>query len=319
MPRHKTVPLTSDAPSMKSAFGAVLIVILSTAGLSWQSKPAPRELVICGWDEVFILNLDAAADATPRRMWTWRGRERTDLPEDVKPLFNTTDECKPFDGGSKVLITSSGGGVALVDREKDRVLFYGRAANAHSADLVPGGRVAVAASRDPAGKGDRLIVFDLATSNHELWSEELPSGHGVVWDEPRRLLWALADEDIRVYQLRDWESAAPKLQRVALIPLPERGGHDLSIVSGTSSMAVSTATRCWLFDRDARTFRPHPELGDKASVKSINHHPSDGRLAYVQAEGKNWWAERIHFLNPAATLHVPGEHFYKARWNAAAR
>lgn len=29
-----------------------------------------------------------------------------------------------------------------------------------------------------------------------------------------------------------------------------------------------------------------------------------------------WWAERIHFLNPASVLHVPGEHFYKARWVA---
>jgi hypothetical protein len=297
---------------VKSVACGVLALFLCAAGSSAQGGAA-RELVVCGWDEVFMLNLEAGPSA-PRRTWTWRASGRADVPDEFEPLFRTTDECKPFEGGSKVLITSSGGAVAFVDRAQDRVTFYARAANAHSADLLPGGRVAVAASHDAKGKGDRLILFDLTKSNHELWSEELPWGHGVVWDEQRKLLWALADEDIRAYELRDWESAAPTLRRVALIPLPEGGGHDLSPVSGTGLMAVSTGKRCWLFDRDARTFRPHPELGDKAKIKSISHHPAGGPLAYVQAES-SWWAERVHFLNPAVILHVPGDHFYKVRWN----
>ena len=276
-----------------------------------------RELVVCGWDEVFVLDL-AGGTSTPKRTWTWRAAGRGDLPDDVEPLFRTTDECKPFDGGSRILITSSGGAAALVDRTQDRVVFYGRAANAHSADLLPGGRVAVAASHDKAGKGDRLVLFDLARSNEELWSGELPWGHGVVWDEQRKVLWALADEDIRSYELRDWNTNSPRLERVGLIALPEGGGHDLAAIDGTSLMSVTTANKAWLFDRDAKTFRPHPELGGKAKVKSISRHPVTGEIAYVQAES-SWWAERIHFLNPGGTLHVPGEHFYKARWNVPRR
>jgi hypothetical protein len=299
---------------MKLGICAAVLVLVS--GIAPERQPANvMELVVCGWDEAFALTFDAGLGGSPRRTWSWRAKGRADLPAEFRSLFNTTDDCKPFEGGSKILITSSGGAVAFVDRAADRVRFYGRATNAHSADLLPGGRVAVAASQDPKGKGDRLIVFDLARSNLELWIEELPHGHGVVWDEQRNVLWALADADIRVFELRDWQSSAPKLQRVALVPLPERGGHDLSVVSGTPFLAVSTGNRCWLFDRDARTFRPHPELGDKASVKSISHHPVQGSLAYVQAEGKNWWSERIHFLKPTGTLHVTGEHFYKARWN----
>ena len=61
---------------------------------------------------------------------------------------------------------------------------------------------------------------------------------------------------------------------------------------------------------------PHPEVADNAGVKSINHHRRSGHNAYVQMEGKNWWAERIHFLRPAGSLDVAGEHFYNARWNA---
>jgi hypothetical protein len=299
---------------MRYGLSLCLVVLLSALGAAARQVETPSELFVCGWDEVYLLTLEADK---PRRTWTWRAKGRADLPDDIERLFNTTDECKPFDGGSRVLITSSGGAVALVDRDADRVLFYGRAANAHSADLLPGGRVAVAASHHAGGRGDRLIVFDLAKPDQEMLSEDLPWGHGVVWDEPRRLLWALADKDIRAYELRDWQTPSPTLHRVALISLPEAGGHDFSVVDG-SVIAVSTGTRCWLFDRNTRTFRPHPELADKAKVKSISHHPTSGRLAYVQAEGENWWAERIHFLSPAGTLHVPGEHFYKARWSATA-
>ena len=293
----------------------LIVAALGFATLATSQGPPPVELVVCGWDEVFMLRLTGDK---PERIWTWRARGRADLPVEFHTLFNTTDECKPFDGGSTILITSSGGAAAVVDRVKDRVTFYGRAANAHSADLLPRGRVAVAASHDRVGKGDRLILFDIAKPNHELWTGELPWGHGVVWDARRRLLWALADEDIRVYELQDWESAVPKLHRVALIALPEAGGHDFTVVND-ALIAVSTGTRCWLFDRNTRTFAPHPQLADKAKVKSISHHPATGRIAFVQAEGENWWAERIHFLNPPGVHHVAGEHFYKTRWNAAAK
>lgn len=290
--------------------GLALALTLFATSASAIPSPAQHEVVVCGWDEVFILRIDGERR---ERIWSWRAKGRSDIPEELHRLFGTTDECKPFDGGSKILITSSGGAAALVDRDSDRVLFYGRAANAHSADLLPRGRIAVAASHARAGGGDRLILFDAAKPDQELWSGELPWGHGVVWDERRRLLWALADEDIRVFELQDWETAAPKLRRVALIPLPEAGGHDFTVVND-SLIAVSTAKRCWLFDRDKRTFAPHPELAAKASVKSISHHPA-GRVMYVQAEGENWWAERIHFLRPPGVMHIPGEHFYKARWN----
>lgn len=294
------------------------LCLLLSASILWlpAARPQPqerRELVVCGWDEVFILDMNARP--SPKRIWSWRARDRRDLPDAYKTLFNSTDDCKPFDGGGRLLITSSGGAVALVDRAADRVVFYARAANAHSADLLPGNRIAVAASHDRQGKGDRLILFSVAESEREeLWSDPLPWGHGVVWDDQRRVLWALADEDIRAYELHDWDSQEPRLHRRETIALPEAGGHELVAVPGTSRLAVSTANRCWLFDRDRKTFAPHPQLAGLARVKGISYHAPSGQIAYVQAEGENWWAERIRFLDPADVLHVPKEHFYKARW-----
>ena len=301
---------------------ATLTVCVVAAITAAQPPAGQRELIVCGWDEVFILDLGGKPDAAdgktgsnPRRVWTWRAQDRSDLPDEFKPLFKTTDECKPYDGGARILITSSGGGVALVNRADGRVVFHARVTNAHSAELLPNNRVAVAASHDAAGKGDRLIVFDLAKSNAEVLSEELPWGHGVVWDAQRNRLWALADKDLRVFELRDWSTPSPGLRRIQVIPLPEGMGHNLSAVPGSSALAISTTNRCWLFDRETLTFRPHPDLGDAREVKSISYEPATGRIAYVQAEGKNWWAERIHFLQPAGMIHVGGEHFYKARWN----
>ena len=292
---------------------ASLLVALPAGATVWpQEASVGRQLIVCGWDEVFVLDL--GTEGNPRKIWSWRASEASELPEDVKALFKTTDECKPIDNGRKVLITSSGGAVALVDRNEKRVLFYGRAANAHSADLLPGGRIAVAASVDPRGRGDRLFIFDLTRADEPLWSEELPSGHGAVWDEQRKLLWALADEDLRGYRLRDWETNQPRLERVLKIALPEPGGHDLYPVGGGPLLTVTTGNRCWLFDRDTHRFVPHPALGEHPGVKSISVHPETGQLVYVQAEGKNWWAERLHFLNPERTLQTPGEHHYKARW-----
>ena len=75
-----------------------------------------RELIVCGWDEVFILDFDQWEQNRPQKIWTWKAAECTDLPDAFKTLFNTIDECKPFDQGRKILITSSGGAVALLDK-----------------------------------------------------------------------------------------------------------------------------------------------------------------------------------------------------------
>mgnify|MGYP001198656158 CR=1 FL=1 len=274
-----------------------------------------NELIVCGWDEVFILDMNNREQGRPRKVWSWRAADQRDLPDELKPAFGTTDECKPFDSGTKILITSSRSGVAYVDRLNNRTLFHGQAFNAHSADLLPGNRVAVAASDDPEGRGDRLIIFDMKQPNHLLLTEELSHGHGVVWDEQRNVLWALSDTEIRAYALEDWKTASPKLDRVFTFALPESGGHDFYPVPGTPCLGVTTRQHCWLFDRDKKALSPHPRLAGHAGVKCISQHPVTRRTVYVQAEAPNWWAERLHFLGPEGTFHVPGEHFYKARWS----
>ncbi len=227
-------------------------------------------------------------------------------------LFRTTDDCKPVDGGRRILISSSGGAVALVDRATRRASFFARLTNAHSIEMLPGDRIAAAASVSPAGTGNRLVIFDRATGK-ELASDELRSAHGALWDEERAVLWALGGDVLRAYTVGPAGGPA-KLDRTFEVALPTEGGHDLVAIPGTSRLFVSTVRRCFSFDRERRELSPHDELGDRPNIKSYNIHQRTGRVVYIQAEGRNWWAEHLHFQRPDGTLRLSGEHLYKARW-----
>ena len=272
-----------------------------------------NELIVCGWDEVFILVMSSRPEDPPTKVWSWRARDCPEFTESTKALFNTTDECKPIEGGNKILITSSGNGVALVERETKEVLFQTQVLNAHSADILPRGRLAVASSVGDGG--NRLLLFDLNSPKVLFYSDEFPSAHGVVWDGDRGVLWALCWDQLRAYGLQDWDSTTPSLSRVATFELPGTSGHDLYRVASTPLLTVTVGQHVYTFDRDKSEFALHPLLGDEPHVKSLSVNPATGQIAYVQAEGKDWWAERVHFLEPKGVHDVPGEHFYKARWN----
>ncbi len=116
--------------------------------------------------------LDISGDQ-PKKTWVWKATEHSGLPAAMLPKLRTADECKRLEGGTKILITSSSGGVALLERTTGKVLFYGSATNAHSADLLPRGRIAVVASHLDNKPGDRLIVFDLAKSDAEIYHTDI--------------------------------------------------------------------------------------------------------------------------------------------------
>ena len=270
------------------------------------------ELVVCGWDEVFILSLGDGPAVAQRKVWSWRAAESPGIPAEMHALFRTTDDCKPVDEGRRILISSSGGAVALVDRETRRASFVARLTNAHSIEMLPGGRIAAAASVSTAGTGNRLVIFDAATGK-EIASDDLRSAHGVVWDDARGVLWALGGDVLRAYRVGP-AGGATKLEKTFELALPTEGGHDLVAIPDSPRLFVSTVRRCFYFDRDRRQLAPHDQLGDRPNIKSYNVHPRTGRVVYIQAEGSNWWAEHLHLQQPDATLRLPGEHLYKARW-----
>ena len=139
--------------------------IISTIGLivfgycQIHSQSNHHELIVCGWDEVFILDMSDSQNSRPRKVWSWQAKDRMEFTTEMRAKFNSTDECKPVNDGTQILVTSSGGGVALIERATGVVVFHADVPNAHSADILPNNKIAVAASRHEAG--NRLLIYGI--------------------------------------------------------------------------------------------------------------------------------------------------------------
>ena len=296
---------------MTGRMAVALILALAACAPGPRPDTGSDELILCGDKEVFILDLAAGG----RKVWGWRAEDRPEIPEDLRKRFGTTDDCKPVDGGASILVTSSGGAVALVERATGRAVFWAAVENAHSVEMLPGGRILVAGSTGRTG--NRLVLFDRARPGQELASYPLQGAHGAVWDPETRTVWALGETELHTYALEGWETAAPALAFQRRIDLPDAGGHDLRAVPGTRKLVLTTSKNVWTLDRDCLMFEAHARLGGQEGVKCVDVHSGTGRIAFVQAE-TSWWASRVRFLQPAGEIQLPGERIYKARWNDAA-
>ena len=82
------------------------------AGLVSPAQSDDQErLIICGRERVFVIPAKGNLKAVH---WEWRSEDSKEIPKGMRGSFATTDECKPYEG--MILITSSSGGVALVER-----------------------------------------------------------------------------------------------------------------------------------------------------------------------------------------------------------
>jgi hypothetical protein len=287
--------------------------LLATVAVMCSSAVAPAEpILLCGADTVFVLETADALKGKVERTWSWNAKQCVQLPDAMRGTFRSTDDCKPLDGGKRVLISSSSGGCVLVERPSGKALWYAQVPNAHSVELLPRNRIVAASSVN--AKGNRLMLFDADRSDQPLWETPLVSAHGVVWDPERNVLWALGLDRVQRYGLKDWESAKPALALLESYQTPDTGGHDLQPVPRSHDLIVTTGRHVYLFDRATHQFRLHPQLGDKAHVKSVNVHPRTGQTAYIQASDKAWWSDTLNFLAPAGKIQLPGERLYKARW-----
>jgi hypothetical protein len=289
-------------------------VVLAVLAVKPAAQTGTSTLFACGGPQVLTLTVKLQGDTAEIVNRTdWEAGKSDGMPAAMVPKFKTTDDCKPIDGGRSLLVTSSSDGVAIFERATGKTEFYATVPNAHSAEILPGGRVVAAAST--RATGNRLIVFDRKTSDVELFTTPLVSAHGTHWVESERTLWALGLTELQAYELVDWDSAKPSLKLRESFKLPSRGGHDLSPVPGTSKFVVTTEHEVLHFDRKTGQFAPHPDLGSLVNIKSVTIHPTTGRTAFTMADPPNWWTFTVRFLGPAATLKFPAnDRLYKVRW-----
>lgn len=270
-----------------------------------------QQILACGDDQVRRYDVD---EGGVHEIWRWSAAASPDLPEAWRSQWlRKIDECKPVSGGREILITSSTNGVALIDTATGRARFRAIAPMAHSADMLPNDRLAVALSVHEAG--DRLEIYDLSRSETPLFHLPLPSGHGVVWDEARQRLFALSHDYIQAFALVEWDGPSPRLRETRRWRLPgEQDGHDLSPDTGGEGYFVTTADGAWRFDPESGDFTPLKPINPARSVKAVSVHET-GALAWVQAE-ERWWAYGFSILDKGRIRRIDtGDmHLYKVRW-----
>lgn len=270
---------------------------------------AQEDLVACGDDKVIILDGEKAHKGDTLVKWLWKVTEATDLPLQYQKLMVPLDECKPVDKGKKLLLTSSGGGVVLLDVTSRKVLFYARVPMAHSAEILPGNRMAVVLSTHR--EGNSIELYDINKPEQRLYKDSLYSGHGVVWNDTYKRLFVLGFDELRCYSLKDWDSRQPGLTLEKTWKLPEEGGHDLSAIND-NEMLVSMHHNIYLFNIPGAQFAVFGPLADQHNIKSANYNRQSGQLVYTQAE-ESWWTHHIYIKNPDRTISIPYIRLYKVR------
>ncbi|MGC4234327.1 MAG: DUF6528 family protein [Niabella sp.] len=270
---------------------------------------AQWDLAACGDDKVMLINSRKSVEGQAAIIWTWTVAEATDLPLPYRQLMVPLDECKLVDKSKKLLLTSSGGGAVLLDIKTKKVLFYAKVPMAHSAEILPHGRIVVALSTHKAGNS--IELYDITKPDRLLFKDSLYSGHGVVWDKASDRLFALGFDELRAYELKDWATETPGLLLVQSWKLPDEGGHDLSAIDN-DELLVSTHHNVFIFNTRKGEFRLFDMLAGKEDIKSVNYNRKTNRLVYTQAE-ESWWTHHIYQKDPDKTIEIPGVKLYKVR------
>lgn len=269
------------------------------------------KIIVCGDCELYVVDVSRSTEDSLAVDWHWSiYDEGAGMPVGYEEKTWSIDDCKPVCGGTKILATSGGGSTLLIDMADKHVEFYAHTPMAHSAEMLPGNRIAVASSTHAGGNS--LELYEVGRNEEVIWKDSLYFGHGVVWSEKYKSLYALGFDELRRYSLRDWDSVNPGLNLEETFSLPYPYGHELS-PAGRDRLVVSSHGHVSIFNMKDGSFEPFEPLKDVKDVKSANWNPDTGRLVYTKAEN-SWWTDHVYLENPDKTLTFrEGFHLYKCR------
>ncbi len=286
----------------------------------------PANLVVCGDNKIYIINAEKAIDTgfDSAVIWEW---DANSVKSIVGADMIRLDDCKVVDGGTKILATSSRSWAVLLDIATKELLWWSYSSkNAHSAEMLPDGKIAVACSTSDYGDGNKVQIFDVNESNKELFSTPLESAHGVVWNDATQRLYAIGGSTLNVYTLSGSDTNTPTLTLENTINTSSRvtGLHDLTLVNPTTLLMAGR--KAALYDLTKGTFTPLPHFSESIGIKSVNYNHMTGDCWYTDATdpdntaGYDWATKNIFYTSNIAyttidrKIVVPeGYNMYKVR------
>ncbi len=297
----------------KSGFKLLLLTALCMLSLHGQEEL--RNHILCSNQktrDVLVMDVNGDWSKPESILWKWNPEGDPNIPADRLKRFNHIDETKVVNGGKQILVTSSTGGMALVDVETKQSVFTGYpGGSTHSADLLPDGTIITASST-----GNFLMVFtrkDGEKTAHKTFKLTFADAHGVVWDKLLGLVWAVGKEAVICCRY-NFDVENPQLTIVESFPLKPNPywGHDLILLEKERKLLMTGRN---MLEFDTMTGQYKLFLKRK-SVKSISIHPETGEQL-VQIPKENYWNDTVTLLNGDRKWTLPGNaKIYKARWFA---
>lgn len=260
--------------------------------LKSSSNSANPSLVFCGDQYVYIIDANKASESRYQNaiVESWNAATVADtigLPENQCKYIT---DCKPVNEGKYLLITSYNGWAIMLNVETGNVPFHTvMSFGAHSADLLPNNRVAVAC----ANPGNSIQIYDLNNNDQIVSSVKLSGAQGVCWNDDLQLLFAINQNSLNSYRLVDWNTSHPSLELVASIATPNKNMKDLSLVS--SNKLCVAGSGLFIFNISENTFTEVTKFSSSKVLNSANYNEATGEAWFTDAtvpEGKAIWSTR---------------------------
>lgn len=300
-----------------------------------QSAAAAGDYWIAAGDQAArqILAFDPAAtdwNGSAAVRWSWQATTAHGFSADEAAATGLLADFKLRDrpSGAQSFVVADGRGLAAVvdypsgTRQWAKVI----SGNLHSAELLPDGNVALAASD---GGWVRVYAASQGPSAGTYAQFDLVQAHATLWDPAIRRLWVIGDDaktgaHVLTALVVGGTAAKPTLEEdtARRATLPTAGGHDVySYAHDANKLWVSTGSAAYLYDKTTKTFSA-PAAADRPAVKSLGNQPS-GQIVQTRPDSvktppggctdDTWCTDTVEFHSPDATRTRSGAAFYKAR------
>lgn len=273
------------------------------------------------------------------KKWSWSPTTAAGFP---------LTEVNDFGGGAdaKLRIMKAWGDstfLAVADQKMAAIVSYPGAVrkwsqalpgNVHSAEILPNGNIAIAASD---GNWVRVYCSSQGINNATFVQYNLNQAHAVLWDSANNLLWVTGQEPASLAHILTalqvgGTAAAPTLTEVTAwrSTLPSAWGHDIAPYYGDMTrLWVSTNGGVYMYSKTTKSFVAAPGGSNRSFVKAVTNFSASGAIVQTQPDANKsplptvnctlngWSTSTVEFFTSSGSLQtsraVIGACFYKAR------
>ncbi|WJH36662.1 DUF6528 family protein [Paenibacillus sp. CC-CFT747] len=313
-------------------FTALLLGTLGCGGPLPAGKSGMKEYAIAvtdqGSDQIKVYDPKKADwNAKNALQWSWAPTAANGfdgllsawgLPTDAKVRKNAKW------GGEWMVVTDSKGLAAVIPYPKADRKQWGLdvGGNPHSAELLPNGNIAVAAS---TGGWVRVYASSQGPAAKQYAEYGLPAAHAVLWDPGMDGLWSAGKDYLVLLQMEGTE-AEPVIKEKLKVELPTKNAHAVEPVYGDpDKLWVVTGSKVYQYSKSTGDFKLDyngDERINRVGVKSISSQGSGTVVETVTDTAKkppgtcqanNWCTDTVDLFLPDSSRTMTGAELYKAR------